>query len=370
MKRKSVLIWSSILMACAVSGGVLLAQKAEPPEPPSPPGMKMDHSPRMIFLHGGEDAWLGVTVKDVTAEKAKELKLPGEYGAVVQEVREDSPAAKAGLEKGDVILRFAGEKVRSVAELQRLVSETPPGRTITLEINRGGRTQTLSAQIAKAPEQKWFSHFTMPDVTIPDVHVPDFDSNMMFAGTPRLGISAEKLTPQLADYFGVKQGQGVLIREVEKGTPAEKGGLKAGDVIVKVNADAISSVSDLRRALRSDSKEKRQVTLTIVRDRKEQTLNVQLEAPPDLLGPQSVAELSDHGVSPEEMEQLKNEVKTTAAKALAQAEAARKEFQLTRQQKEKLRQEVERAMKEQQKAMKQMKRELKSLRLEQTGAPI
>jgi serine protease Do len=372
MKRKSVTLWLIILIAGAISSGVLLAQKAGPPEPPPPPGavIAKDHVRRMIYFHGGEDAWLGVTVADVTSEKAKELKLPGDYGAIVQEVREDSPAAKAGIAKGDVILNFAGEKVRSVAVLQRLVRETPPGRTVSMEISRSGRTRTIPAEIAKAPDEDWTSHFEMPEIRIPDVHVPNFDFNMMFGGPPRLGISADELTPQLADYFGVKEGKGVLVREVEKGTPAEKAGLKAGDVIVKVNDTDVASVGALRRALHEDSGNKNQVTLTIVRNRKEQTLNVQLEPARELTGPESVAELRNLGVTPEEMMQLKKQVRMKVDEALAQAKEIQKNYQLTRLQREKIRREVDRAMQEQWKAMEHMKLDLEKLRLEQLPLPI
>jgi serine protease Do len=371
MKGKTVTMWLGILIAVGVFSGVLLAQKAEPPAPPEPQGLAIaaDHGRRMIYFHGGEGTWLGVTVADVTAEKAKELKLPGDYGAIVQEVREDSPAAKAGLEKGDVILQFAGEKVRSVAELQRLVHETPPGRTVAIEISRSGHTQTLTAELAKRSNEHWNYHFEMPNIEVPNVHIPDFNFTMMFGG-PRLGISGDELTPQLADYFGVKQGKGVLVREVEKGTPAEKAGLKAGDVIVKVNDKEIGSVEDLRAALRSNSSEKRQVTLTIVRDRKEQSLNVELEPANQLVGPQRIAELKDLGVNQQELMRLKNEALAQAQAALAQAKELQKNSELVRLQKEKIRQEVERAMKEHQGELDQLKRDLEKLRLQQAQEPI
>ncbi len=371
MKGKTVTMGLGILIAAFMLGGVLLAQKAEPPAPPEPQGLAIatDHGRRMIYFHGGEGTWLGVTVADVTAEKAKELKLPGDYGAIVQEVREDSPAAKAGVEKGDVILQFAGEKVRSVAELQRLVHETPAGRKVAIEISRSGHTQTVAAETAKPPSEHWNYHFEMPNIEVPNVHIPNFDFNVLMGG-PRLGISGDELTPQLADYFGVKQGKGVLVREVEKGTPAEKAGLKAGDVIVKVNDKEIDSIEDLRAALRSDSNEKRQVTLAIVRDRKEQSLNVELEPANQLLGPQRIAELKDLGVNQEDLMRLKNEALAQARAALAQAKELQKNSELMRLQKEKIRQEVEQGMKDYRKEMEQLKKELENFRLQQAQEPI
>jgi serine protease Do len=360
MKAKNVAVWMSLVFAGLAGTGVLLAQKASTPSANAvltsddgPAVMAMpDQIDRKMILMGGESegSWLGVELSDVTAEKAKELKLPGEYGAIVQSVREESPAAKAGLEKGDVILSFAGENVISVVQLGRLVRETPPGRTVSIEASRGGRTRTLTAKLAARPEAKWVSHFEMPHVEIPDVHIPNFDFNMMFVGGPRLGISADELTPQLADYFGVKQGKGVLVREVEDGTPAQKAGLKAGDVIVKIGDKEIASISDLRRALRPDSDEKQKVTLTLIRDRKEQTVSVELEAAHRMIGPRDVAELKNLGISPEEMSRLKAEVDKAAREV--------------RVDKEKIKAEVQRALKDHQQELDRAKREIESLRRE------
>lgn len=373
MRTKSVALWMSLAIAVLAGTGILLAQKTathsrddirSPESGAAAIAMPEDREERMV-LFGREDegSWLGVELSDVTAERAKELKLPGEYGAIVQSVREDSPAAKAGIEKGDVILSFAGEKVRSVAELSRLVRETPPGRTVSIEANRAGRTRSLTAKLAAPPDAKWMSHFAMPHVEIPEVHIPNFEFNGMFIGGPRLGISANELTPQLADYFGVKQGKGVLVREVEDGTPAQKAGLKAGDVIVKVGEKEIGSVSDLRRALRPDSDEKQKITLTLVRDRKEQTVSVELEPAQRLIVPRSVAELRHLGISPEEMSRLKAEVQAHSAEI-------EKAAQEVRAHSEQIKGKVQRAMKDRQREIERVQRELESLRSEQLREPI
>jgi serine protease Do len=371
MKAKTVKMGLGILIASGVFAGVLLAQKAEPPAPPDGQSMAFatDHGRGMVFLNGGEDTWLGVTVGDVTAEKAKELKLPGDYGAIVQKVQEDSPAAKAGLEKGDVILQFAGEKVRSVAELERLVRETPPGRKVSIEVSRNGRAQALSAEITKRSDENWSSQFVMPDVQIPNVHIPNFNFNMLMGG-PRLGITGEDLTSQLAAYFGVWQGKGVLVTEVEDATPAQKAGLKAGDVITKVGDQAIGSVEGLREALRKNSNNDRQVTLTIVRNQREQTLNVKLEPPRQLLEPERIAELKNLELNQEELARVKNEALEQAQAALAQAKEVQKNSELRRLQKERIRQEVEQSMKEYRNEMQRLKKDLENLRLQQTQQPI
>ena len=367
MKRKLVL-WMGLLFAALAGTSALLAHKAESrrgeragtaKSASKAKSLPADHARRMIYLRGGDEgSWLGVELSDVTSEKAREQKLSGEYGAIVQEVREDSPAAKAGLEKGDVILEFAGEKVRSVAQMERLVRETPPGRAVAFEVSRDGRTRSLAAKLESAPGTAWESRVEIPRFEMPEVRIPNFDFNLMFAGGPRLGISADELTPQLAEYFGVKEGKGVLVREVKHGTPAQKAGLKAGDVIVRVGDSEVGSVADLRRALGRESGEKQQVTLTIVRDRKEQTLNVELEPVRPLMGPRRVAELRDLGISPEEMPRLQADIRAHAAEL-------QKSAQEVREQSEKVREDVRRAMKDQQREMEQLNREVEKLRREQ-----
>jgi serine protease Do len=225
---------------------------------------------------------LGVSIADVNSDKARELKLPGEYGALVKEVEPDTPAAKAGFEANDVILEFDGERVRSAAELRRLTQDTPPGRSVAVKVSRGGQTRNLSVKLEAASSEEMFPEMEMPRVEIPEIHVPEFNFEFFGAG-PRLGISAQELTSQLAQYFGVAQGKGVLVEQVESGSAAEKAGLKAGDCIVRVGEAKVESVADLHRALGERSSEKHEVTLTIVRDRREQALKVELEASPRMM---------------------------------------------------------------------------------------
>ena len=284
MTRKLVMPLGGTLFVLLFSSCILLAQAVpEAPEAPGPPPAPLLPAPpalpalaaqKMFFL-GDRDGWLGVALSDVSAEKARELKLPGEYGALVTEVEPDSPAAKAGLAKNDVILEFAGERVRSVAQLDRLVRETPAGRTVNLQVNRDGQARSLSAKL----EGRGGS-FRMPRVEIPRIRIPEHHEFFFETTGATLGITGDDLTRQLADYFGVKQGKGVLVREVLAGSSAEKAGLKAGDVIVRVDGHEVGSVSELRRALPQNLEGERKVELTIVRDRREQALSVQVESTP------------------------------------------------------------------------------------------
>jgi C-terminal processing protease CtpA/Prc len=286
------LFFSGLVLAVALlgaGGGALHGQNVpnpppapqvapEPPEPPDPP-----ESPEIFLMNDGT-VHLGVTLGDVTTEKAQELKLPAVAGAIVNSVQKDSAAAKAGIEKGDAIVEFDGVRVRSSAELRRLIRETPAGRTVAIKIVRDGKTRVLSAKLEASshnfnlngPEMRLPSINVMPEIHIPPMNFPE--SYSLFAGHRAvLGISADDLTPQLAQYFGVKQGKGVLVSEVIVGGAADKAGLKAGDVIVQVDGKPVSGVEELRAALNDKfTDDTRKVSLTIVRDRHEQTVNADL----------------------------------------------------------------------------------------------
>jgi predicted metalloprotease with PDZ domain len=224
-------------------------------------------------------AHLGVTLDDVTAEKAQELKLPAVAGAIVASVQKNSAAAKAGIAAGDTIVEFDGVRVRSSAELRRLIRETPVGRTVEMKIVRDGSTRVLSAKLEASGNHFYYNG---PDIHIPPIDVPEISiPPMEFPGwddhRASLGVFGESLTPQLAEYFGVKQGKGVLISEVTRGGAADKAGLKAGDVIVQVDGKPVNGVEELRDALNDNfTGDTRKVSLTIVRDRREQTINADL----------------------------------------------------------------------------------------------
>ena len=120
----------------------------------------------------------------------------------------------------------------------------------------------------------------IPAIKVPNMHVPPMNFSFFGDHGAMLGVSADELTPQLAQYFGVKQGKGVLIAEVTKGGAADKAGLKAGDVIVQVDGKPIGGVEELRSALNDNfTDDTRKVSLTIVRDHHEQTLNAELTRP-------------------------------------------------------------------------------------------
>jgi serine protease Do len=232
----------------------------------------------------GEGSYLGVYLEEVSPERAKELGLREERGALVMKVVEGSPAEKAGLKENDTIVSFNGRRIESVRELQRIMGETPAGRNITIEIVRGGNQQTLSATLTKRSSDfallnPGWNEPRMPRMPRAPREFGNFNFFKFgrfggFMGT-RLGVTLEPLTGQLAEYFGIKSGEGVLVTEVQANRPGAKAGLKAGDVITAIDGKKVENVSSLVEAI--TEKEEGQLTLTVLRNRVEQTLTVTIE---------------------------------------------------------------------------------------------
>lgn len=254
--------------------------------PAARPAAQMTSDP---FVFYGEEPWggsyLGVDTEDVTAERLGTLHLKDERGVEVTMVDQDAPAGKAGIKEHDVILSINDQQVQSVEQLRRLIHEIPAGRTISIGISRDGQPVTLKAQLAerkKMPEMNFNFH---PDIKVPVVHVPqinipemDFATNVVVMHTTRnSGMMIENLTPQLGEFFGVKGGNGVLVRSVDKGSRAEQAGLRAGDVIVKINGSSVADCSDFSRLLHSRTNNK--AAVVIMRERREQTLTLSLPEP-------------------------------------------------------------------------------------------
>jgi serine protease Do len=236
----------------------------------------------------GGGAYLGVDTRDITADRLSDLKLKEEHGVEVTLVDQDAPAGKAGLKEHDVILNLNGNQVESVEQLRRMIREIPPGRLVTLGISRDGQAMTVKAQLADRKKTfgmgmsggKAFT-FAMPAMPIPAIPavpaIPEMDvpvSIVVVHSSARSGLMVENLTPQLGDFFGAKDGQGVLVRSVEKGSRAEKAGFRAGDVIVKVNGESISDSGDFTHAMHG--RKSSSVSVGIIREKKEQTLTLAL----------------------------------------------------------------------------------------------
>jgi serine protease Do len=232
--------------------------------------------------------WLGVEIGEVTADKAKDMRLSEVRGVEVIDVEPDSPAAKAGLKEHDVITRYDGQAVEGTVQFRRLVRETPAGRNIPLAISRNGAAQNISVELGDRSallEKKMRGKMRDFDAAYA-VATPNFDFHLdgpevfgaMDGRTPLLGISAEDLSGQLGAYFGAPEGGGILVREVRAGSAAEKAGLKAGDVIIKIDSRPVSSLGELRQQLRDKTDEK-SVSLGILRKGSEMNVAITIEKP-------------------------------------------------------------------------------------------
>ena len=245
------------------------------------------------------DVEIGVSIRDQDASAQS-------AGAVVDEVRQDSPAARAGVKAGDVVVEFDGEHVRSARHLSRLVEETASGHTVKLAVVRDGKRVDLDV----TPEEgraAWFGGDTPmvlegsaglkpgdPPFKMEAPHTFEFkgggpyfykrapgddafDFMMAPPGRGRLGIGIQELTPQLAEYFGTKDG--ALVTNVVADSPASKAGIRAGDVITAVNDTPVSSPSEMIEAV-GKAADGASVKLAYTRDHKAGTATATLDAKP------------------------------------------------------------------------------------------
>ena len=254
---------------------------------------------RDVMVLDGRGAQLGVMVSDLDTKAAAS-------GVKIDEVNADSPAEKAGIKAGDIVVDYDGERVRSARQFTRLVQETPDGRSVAIGIMRDGKKQTINAT-PEAGRMTWNfgpevdralreaergMHGFSFDVPAPrefqyhfddrdgarrfEYRIPDEFRNFAFPATRgRLGVSVQSITPELAEYFGAKNG-GALVSSVTKESSAAKAGFKAGDVIVSINGRAVSDADDLANKIEDVDGE---ATIVVVRDKKELTLKATIERP-------------------------------------------------------------------------------------------
>jgi serine protease Do len=251
-----------------------------------------------VVRFGGGGGFLGVTLEEVEGDAR---------GAEVRTVEPDSAAEKAGVEDGDVIVRFDGVDVRSARQLARLVRETPAGRQVDIEVTRDGARRTLTATLGKGPHlfdageglhrfHVGPGEMVVPDLEDLDIHIaPDMpgpgphvfrwhsddDRDFTLAWPPRrarLGIRFVEIGDQLADYFGLTAEEGVLVTSVEADTPAAKAGVKAGDVVLEFDGKPVRDGGQLRKRVR-EAEGGVPVTMKLHRDGRAVDVEVTLPAP-------------------------------------------------------------------------------------------
>jgi hypothetical protein len=280
-------------------------------------------------------------------------------------VDQDAPAGKAGIKEHDVILTMNGTAIESKTQLQRIIHETPPGRVVALGLSRDGQPLTIKVQLADrrsefahmAPKDgSWGKDFKVeipPIPNIPPIHnLPDFEvpnmGVMVVHSSVRSGLMVENLTPQLGDFFGAKNGNGVLVRSVEKGSRAEKAGLRAGDVITRVGDQPVHDTSDFTHALHTHSAGS--VRVGVLRDKKEQTLTLTLPERKDS------GEMMEKSL---EAPELDAETQTELSEVQDEIAKLRPQMELVTEQTRKATEEVRKSLCSQQKQMKERAEELR-----------
>jgi serine protease Do len=242
------------------------------------------------FSDGG--GYLGVSPENIDKENMKEYGLSAPRGVGISNVSQNSPAERAGLKKGDVILQFDGEPVTSSRKLLRLLGEAAPEQTVRLTINRNNSEQQLSVTLgqraessrvlrAGTPDWNGFYRMNPPNAPVPPQvwgNTPE-GYTLMPGNNRRVGVTTTALTTQLAEFFGVSGGHGLLITSISENSPASKAGLKAGDVVTEVNGEKVEDSDDFIRAV--NRKEEGDVTLTIIRDKSQRTIKVTPERRPN-----------------------------------------------------------------------------------------
>ena len=267
-----------------------------------------DDAVRLVLVSAQHvPGYLGVNFHETTDEQVAALQLREIRGVEVTQVDHDGPAGKAGIREHDVLLQLNGQGIEGVDQLRRLLRDMPPGRAVTLVLSRDGQSQTISTVLCNREaleRQAWEQHIPVPDpagatsaapgnIPRPDrgpapggmsflgsgapsgvANVPR-PGDRALGGSPMLppsytGAALESLGPQLAEFFGAADGNGLLVRSIEGNSPAAAAGLKAGDVVIRVNQVAILAGTDWMRLMHESRG--RAVQVTILRDKREQTL--------------------------------------------------------------------------------------------------
>jgi serine protease Do len=247
---------------------------------PQLPAQQFD-SPQTFSLFGQSGingSHLGVSLKDIDADRARVINLGDPRGVEVVGVQEGSPAEQAGIKTGDVLLSYNGENILGAQQLGRLVSETPRGRKIKIEYWREGKVSTVTATTAGPAAMQFPNQGELQLMKMQGFgpFESSFPMPFMVWKTP-FGIECESLDSQLAEYFGVKHG--VLIRSVVKDSPAAKAGLRAGDIVTQIGDHGVYEPKDITSYLRTERRSFNPLSLEVTREHK--AIAVKISPAPD-----------------------------------------------------------------------------------------
>lgn len=266
LKRIAVMMILAAFVACMVSAAPAATGKYEEAK-------EKYKEAQEKYEKSSKTAWLGVYLQDVTSDIKEAMDLKSRRGALIAGVMDDSPAEEAGIEQEDVVIELNGEKVKGTSHLTRLIKGHSPGDAVTLKIVRDGEQKSIAVILGKRPK----SELKIVEPLLRDLYMPHADVySLAYHSGSRIGVKVQSLTEQLGEYFGVEDGQGALITEVEEDMPAEKAGLKAGDVIVEADGEDIEDTGDLVGVI-SEKEEGDKVKITVMRDRSSRSFEVEVE---------------------------------------------------------------------------------------------
>jgi serine protease Do len=272
-------------LGCMSIGGQAFAASGQ--QPANQHVLLVQDTPAL--LGHNSQGYLGILPEDIDSDRAAALKLKETAGVEVETVDRDGPACKAGLRVHDVILQMNGQPVAGVEQLKRMLRETPAGRTINLLISRDGQQQGVTVQLgdrSTVEQNAWTQHMVVPAPDDDDAIFLQGPSGQgigsgsgsgffgaLSLGSPSVGVDLDVLGSQLADYFGVKDHQGLLVKHVADNSPAARAGLKAGDVITQANGQKMATLNEWMKMLHANRG--KQVQLTLVRNHKEETVTLE-----------------------------------------------------------------------------------------------
>jgi predicted metalloprotease with PDZ domain len=210
--------------------------------------------------------YLGIYMGHMTPDDRDEFGV--KFGVLVTKVEKDSPADKAGIKRYDVIQYFNDERVRRTDDLAEAIESCKPGTNAAVKLVRDGKEKEITVTLGKAKPDRYLFNFGDKN---------DRRRNMfLFRKGGFLGVNLQPLNKDLAGYFGVKEDEGALIMGVSKDSPAEKAGLKSGDVIQKIDKNEISKPDDVIKII-SDLKPGDKVSIDVIRHNKKVTVTAELE---------------------------------------------------------------------------------------------
>ncbi len=297
MKSRSSLRFALVL---PVTAGVCFCSAAPAMRLASPAASGLRASSGAGLSGKLTQGYLGVDVRDVSDDQGASLKRKDARGAEIVHVDHDGPAGKLGLQKCDVILEMNGQKIEGQEQFRRMLRETPAGRSVTLVISRDGQQQTMTTQLADREEverRAWEQHLVVPgpgsDPGFNSARPPHAGNGFLHAD-PLSGLGArarrdllrppavlnpsftgaqlEVMGPQLGEFFGVEGTAGLLVRSVEVNSPAADAGLRAGDVVVRINRIAVADGNAWSKTIHQNKG--KPVQLVVLRDRREQTMTL------------------------------------------------------------------------------------------------